>query len=222
MLSFLRAGGHAAALLVVGILFSAPSHAAEAQAISVTTAVAPSSTIPVMPALPAAPTEIPSSSGAIPAPAATPVADVAPALPIQPLSLEQRVGAFVNYGNQDAEQLCLAKAVYFEARSESLEGQLAVAEVVLNRAASGIYPPSICGVVTQRAQFSFIRAGRFPRVDTGSDCWHKALAIADVAQKKLIRQIAPNVLWYHASYVAPTWRRNLTRFVRIGMHIFYS
>lgn len=130
--------------------------------------------------------------------------------------------SFVDYGNQDEEELCLAKAVYFEARGESLEGQLAVAEVVLNRAASGKYPPTICSVVTQPAQFSFIRRGRFPKVDTNDDCWRKALAIADIARKNLADQVAPNVLWYHATYVAPSWGRRLTRVAQIGTHIFYS
>jgi spore germination cell wall hydrolase CwlJ-like protein len=141
---------------------------------------------------------------------------------LAPRPLREMVMAFVDYGNQDAEQLCLAKAVYFEARSESLEGQLAVAEVVLNRAASGIYPPTLCAVVTQHAQFSFVHAGRLPDPDTSSDCWHKALAVAEIASKRLVRQVAPNVLWYHATYVSPSWGRAKTRFGQIGAHIFYS
>ena len=140
----------------------------------------------------------------------------------KPRPLQDLVVAFVDYGNQDAEQLCLAKAVYFEARSESLEGQLAVAEVVLNRARSGVYPSSICGVVTQHAQFSFIRAGRFPAPNTASDAWHRALAIAEIASKHLATEVAPNVLWYHADYVAPAWGRQRTRVAQIGAHIFYS
>src|SRR4051812_32955906 len=136
--------------------------------------------------------------------------------------LKDLVLSFVDFGNQDAEQLCLAKAVYFEARSESLEGQLAVAEVVLNRARSGVYPPSLCGVVTQHAQFSFIRAGRFPAPNLASDAWHRALAIAEIASKHLATEVAPNVLWYHADYVAPAWGRQRTRVAQIGAHIFYS
>ncbi|MBV8685673.1 MAG: cell wall hydrolase [Alphaproteobacteria bacterium] len=139
-----------------------------------------------------------------------------------PRPLRDMVVSFVDYGNYDAEQLCLAKAVYFEARSESLEGQLAVAEVVLNRAASGRYPPTVCAVVTQHAQFSFIRAGRFPTPDTSSEGWHKALAIADIAAKRLASQVGRDVLWYHATYVAPAWGRQRTRAAQIGTHIFYS
>ncbi|MEA3033646.1 MAG: hypothetical protein QOH86_1662, partial [Sphingomonadales bacterium] len=149
-------------------------------------------------------------------------AAAAQAAPTGARPLKDLVLSFVDYGNQDAEQLCLAKAIYFEARSESLEGQLAVAEVVLNRARSGVYPPSICGVVTQHAQFSFIRAGRFPAPNTASDAWHRALAIAEIAGKHLATEVAPNVLWYHANYVAPAWGRQRTRVVQIGAHIFYS
>jgi spore germination cell wall hydrolase CwlJ-like protein len=139
-----------------------------------------------------------------------------------PRPLHDLVISFVDYGNQDSEEQCLAKAVYFEARGEGLEGQLAVAEVVLNRAASGLYPATICAVVTQKAQFSFVRAGRFPPVDATSECWHKALAIADIARRHLAAEIGRDVLWYHADYVAPGWGRLHTRVAQIGQHIFYS
>jgi spore germination cell wall hydrolase CwlJ-like protein len=125
-------------------------------------------------------------------------------------------------GTSDEESACLAKAVYFEARGESLEGQLAVAQVILNRAKSGIYPDSICKVVTQKSQFSFIRRGRFPAVDESSDCWRKANAIAYIARNDLAQSIASDVLWYHANYVSPPWRRSLKAVARIGAHIFYS
>src|SRR5438105_10545342 len=75
----------------------------------------------------------------------------------------------------DEQGNCLATAVYFEARGESLEGQLAVARVVMNRAAAaGRYPPDYCGVVKQHAQFSFVRHGQFPRSDTASAAWTRA------------------------------------------------
>lgn len=122
----------------------------------------------------------------------------------------------------DEESACLAKAVYFEARGETLEGQLAVAKVILNRARSGIYPDSICKVVMQKSQFSFIRRGRFPAVNESSDCWRKANAIAYIARNNLAQSIPSNVLWYHASYVSPPRRRSLTAVARIGAHIFYS
>jgi hypothetical protein len=138
------------------------------------------------------------------------------------LSLNSRVIGFVDYGNQDEQEQCLATAVFFEARGETLEGQLAVAQVILNRTKSGRYPPTICGTVLQPAQFSFVRGGRLPSVDRKDDCWHKALAIADIALKSEADALPANVLWYHASYVDPRWNRAMTRTVQIGSHIFYS
>lgn len=137
-------------------------------------------------------------------------------------ALAELVGAYGSAQTPDVEQECLAGAVYFEARSEPLQGQLAVADVVINRASSGRYPTTICAVVTQRAQFSFIRNGRFPEADRSSEAWRRAVAIARIARERLANQVAPNVLWYHADYVAPVWRRNLTRVSKIGAHIFYS
>ena len=121
----------------------------------------------------------------------------------------------------DPERECLAGAVYFEAQGEPIEGQLAVAEVVLNRAASGEYPSSICDVVTQPAQFSFVRDGRFPAIDRGSDAWRKAVAVAHIAAENLADTLSSDVLWYHADYVAPSWGRRLGRVTQIGAHIFY-
>jgi spore germination cell wall hydrolase CwlJ-like protein len=121
----------------------------------------------------------------------------------------------------DAEATCLATAVYFESMGESLEGQLAVAQVVINRAKSGQYPTSLCGVVKQKAQFSFVRAGQFPRVDAGGEAWRKAQAIARIATAKMAEVIPGDVLWYHADYVAPSWGRRLARVDKIGAHIFY-
>lgn len=116
---------------------------------------------------------------------------------------------------------CLATAVYFEARGESLEGQLAVARVVMNRAASGRYPSSWCATVKQPWQFSFVRNGQFPSVDSNCDAWRKAQAIARLAMSNAIPSVSNDVLWYHANYVAPSWGRRLTRVSQIGTHIFY-
>lgn len=141
-----------------------------------------------------------------------------------PRTLDELVVAFAGTEISDAEQECLAGAVYFEARSEPIEGQLAVARVVLNRAASGRYPPRICDVVTQPSQFSFIRGGKFPKVNRNSEAWRKAVAISHIALAKLAAaiEIPSNVLWYHASYVSPSWGKRLKRQARIGLHIFYS
>jgi len=121
----------------------------------------------------------------------------------------------------DEQANCLATAVYFEARGETLEGQLAVARVVMNRAASGKYPPSWCGTVKQPWQFSFVRNGQFPRIDNESEAWRKAQAITRLAMANVVPTLSEDVLWYHANYVAPSWGRRLTRVQQIGTHIFY-
>jgi spore germination cell wall hydrolase CwlJ-like protein len=151
--------------------------------------------------------------------------DDAAATPIAPdpgpRSLDEQVADQAAADPAGADEECLASAVYFEARGESLEGQLAVAEVVLNRAASGRYPASLCGVVRQPAQFSFVRAGQMPRADRGSDAWRRAVAIARIAQAGARRMLPQTVLWYHANYVSPSWGRRLAMTGRIGSHVFY-
>jgi len=121
----------------------------------------------------------------------------------------------------DTEGNCLATAVYFESMGEPLEGQLAVAQVVMNRAQSGRYPTSWCAVVKQKAQFSFVRSGRFPRIDPACQAWRKAQAIARIAAARMAEVLPADVLWYHADYVAPGWGRRLARVEKIGAHIFY-
>ncbi|HEX8480763.1 MAG TPA: cell wall hydrolase [Allosphingosinicella sp.] len=151
----------------------------------------------------------------------TPAPEAPVAAPV-PGSLADLVISLADTQTADREQECLANAVYFEARSEPIEGQLAVAEVVLNRAASGRYPTDLCAVITQKAQFSFIQRGRFPRADRGSQAWKKAVAISRIARQKLAGSLPSSVLWYHATYVSPSWGKRLTRQTQIGLHIFYS
>jgi spore germination cell wall hydrolase CwlJ-like protein len=121
----------------------------------------------------------------------------------------------------DDQSNCLATAVYFEARGESVDGQLAVARVVMNRAASGRYPPDWCGVVKQHAQFSFVRHGEFPTIDTASTAWARAQGVARLAVANVVPSLENDVLWYHADYVAPTWGHRLSVVEKIGAHIFY-
>jgi N-acetylmuramoyl-L-alanine amidase len=123
----------------------------------------------------------------------------------------------------DEQANCLATAVYFEARGESVEGQLAVARVVMNRAGSGKYPPDWCSVMKQPWQFSFVnpRTGQYPAVDTGSAAWARAQGVARLAMANVVPSVEPDVLWYHANYVAPSWGRRLNMVERIGAHIFY-
>jgi N-acetylmuramoyl-L-alanine amidase len=119
----------------------------------------------------------------------------------------------------DSEEKCLASAIFYEARSESFEGQLAVAQVILNRVESGRFARSICGVVLQSGQFSFVRGGTIPAISKGSTDWREALAIARIAQAKLHRSGANDALFFHATHVSPKWR--LSRVASIGNHVFY-
>lgn len=138
-------------------------------------------------------------------------------------SLDDLVTRFAAAETTNGEQTCLANAVYFEARGESLRGQLAVAEVVLNRAASGRFPATLCGVVAQPAQFSFVHHGRIPQADRASEAWHRAVAIARIALQNVApRELPQSCLWYHAQYVSPGWGHRLAQTARIGLHIFYS
>ena len=123
----------------------------------------------------------------------------------------------------DEQAHCIAVAVYHEARGESLEGQLAVARVIMNRAASGKYPATWCGTVKQPWQFSFVnpRTGAYPSVNEASAAWRKAQAITRLAISNAVPSLANDVLWYHADYVAPSWGRRLSRVQKIGTHIFY-
>ena len=123
----------------------------------------------------------------------------------------------------DEQANCIAVAVYHEARGESVEGQLAVARVIMNRAASGKYPSSWCGTVKQPWQFSFVnpRTGHIPFVDEASASWRKALGVTRLAVANAVPTLSNDVLWYHADYVAPSWGRRLSMVQKIGTHIFY-
>jgi hypothetical protein len=123
----------------------------------------------------------------------------------------------------DEQAHCIAVAVYHEARGESLEGQMAVARVIMNRAASGKYPTTWCKVVKQPWQFSFVnpRTGDYPAVDMGSRSWEKALGVTRLAINNAVTTVPTDVLWYHADYVAPSWGRRLAMVQKIGTHIFY-
>ncbi len=139
------------------------------------------------------------------------------AAPVRPLSALVEEHSATKTG--DSEMDCLAGAIYFESKGEPLAGQLAVAEVIINRAKSGRYPASLCGVVKQRGQFSFIRAGRFPAFSRDNAHWRKAVAIAHIAIKDLADSPAPKALAFHATRVSPRWR--MKRVARVGNHVFY-
>jgi len=140
---------------------------------------------------------------------------------VEAASLQQLIGDMPLEIELSADLRCLAEAVYFEARGEPIEGQLAVAEVIINRAASSLYPDSYCGVVTQPAQFSFVRKGRIPPVNEASAAWARAKAVAQIAHEDLWESQAGDALYFHARYVKPGWARSKVQLAQIDTHIFY-
>jgi hypothetical protein len=125
-------------------------------------------------------------------------------------------------GNQDWE--CLAKAVYFEARGETVKGQFAVAEVILNRVESPRYPKSVCAVVHQGGrggcQFSFTCDGRSDRIREKA-AFVKAGKIARLMLDGAPRQLTDGATHFHAKHVRPRWAYRFPRTASIGRHLFY-
>jgi hypothetical protein len=128
-------------------------------------------------------------------------------------------------GGDDAT--CLTQAVYYEAGYEPLEGQEAVAQVVLNRARGGRYPSNVCGVVFQRTgqlrtcQFTFACDGAMKR-PIQLTAWLRAQAVATKALQGFVFEPAKDATHYHADYVAPNWSFSLRKIGQIGRHVFYQ
>jgi spore germination cell wall hydrolase CwlJ-like protein len=137
---------------------------------------------------------------------------------IEYASLSAAVAAQDSGLDTDRELECLADAVYYESKGEPLEGQLAVAHVILTRAASGRFGASVCGVVAQPGQFSFVRHGKVPTPGNSAQ-WRQAVAVAKVAQNDLWDNPAPQALYFHARRIHASWR--MTKVAALGNHIFY-
>jgi spore germination cell wall hydrolase CwlJ-like protein len=139
--------------------------------------------------------------------------------PFQPASL--RVAA-----KNSVEQHCMAEAIYYEARSESRQGQLAVAEVVSNRVRSGLYPNTVCGVVYQGSerstgcQFSFTCDGSMKKRPRGA-AWREANAISAQVLMGMVRPVTNRATHYHTTAIDPYWSASLVETTRIGAHVFY-
>lgn len=144
------------------------------------------------------------------------------------LDLENLVWALdvIDGGELSAEGQCLAKAVYFEARGEAVDGQLAVAQVILNRVKSPKFPDTICGVVYQnethkhRCQFSFACDGVSDTPFEG-EAWETAKRVSLVALSGRWEDITFGAKNYHAVYVRPAWSDSLVETGQHGRHIFY-
>jgi spore germination cell wall hydrolase CwlJ-like protein len=118
----------------------------------------------------------------------------------------------------DEELQCMAGAIYFEAKGEPLSGQLAVAEVILNRSKSGRFPKTVCSVVKQPGQFSFVRGGRVPTIAQNKQ-YRTALAVARVALADAWDSPASGAMYFHARGAAASWHRE--QVAAIGNHVFF-
>ena len=181
-------------------------------------------------AAPVAPVAEPPAATAAPAADRPPVqlpklAEVPLPRPRPPLTPAQELGL---EGKERAKaENCLARAIYFEARNEPVRGQIAVAQVVLNRVFSPYYPDTICGVVYQNAhrhlscQFTFACDG-IPDIVREKGPWQRAQKIAKQAldAQVWLTDVAKST-HYHATYVRPNWIREMKRMVKHGQHIFY-
>lgn len=124
------------------------------------------------------------------------------------------------------EHRCLAQAIYYEARGESQRGQVAVAEVVMNRVRSSAYPNSICEVVYQGStrvtgcQFTFTCDGSLNQRPRGRG-WERAQRTATAMMLGYHRPITQNATHYHTHAVNPVWNSGLVETTNIGSHVFY-
>jgi len=119
----------------------------------------------------------------------------------------------------DAETLCMAKVVHHEAGNQSRDGQLAVAQTIVNRVESGRFADSVCGVVHQRNQY-FDTTRYHP--DRDSAQWQTAVAVAFEALSGKAHTVVPGALFFRAAYAAPTnFFKNRTRIAALGDHVFY-
>ena len=167
-------------------------------------------------AQPSTPEPLPLPAAEQPQPAEPLAANPAPSSAV---SLASLVSGQPQSADLPRELNCLAGAIYFESKGESLSGQLAVGRVIVARSKSGRFPNSYCGVVFQPSQFSFVRGGGMPAIARGSRQWRNAVAIAQIAHAGSWRSPVEGALFFHAAYVAPAW--HLARVGRIENHIFY-
>ncbi|MGH6871026.1 MAG: cell wall hydrolase [Rhizomicrobium sp.] len=119
-----------------------------------------------------------------------------------------------------AEQNCLAEAMYFEARGDGSRGEEAVAEVIFNRMRNPNYPGTICGVVHQGCQFSYVCGGAHRVREAGAWASARMLAAEIMAGYRPLGDMTGGATSYHADYVDPGWG-GMVETGRVGNHIFY-
>lgn len=154
------------------------------------------------------------------------LADEAEAMILSLATLPGRAENRMKRPDADTELACLTEAIYFEARGESINGQIAVAEVILNRVESPIFPDTICDVIQQGAerlhkcQFSYKCDGE-PEYMTERKATKRAADVAILIMKGERREISGRATHYHADYVDPFWASKLLKTATIGTHMFY-
>ena len=214
-----KASVAAVAFTLVATLFSADGSGAAAKASAQAAQLQPTRMIsqPVVQPLPAG-QDVQQDEVAAPAAddaASADFSDDAPAA----TTLAALVSAQGQPGEMSRELNCLAGAIYFESKGESLEGQLAVGRVIVARTKSGRFPTSYCGVVFQPSQFSFVRGHAMPGINKNSQDWREAVAVAEIADRGAWQSPVEGATSFHAASVSPNWR--LKRVARVGNHIFY-
>ncbi|MCU9840011.1 cell wall hydrolase [Ruegeria sp. WL0004] len=129
---------------------------------------------------------------------------------------------------QGGEQwACLAEALYFEARGETVKGQFAVAEVILNRVQSERFPDTPCGVIKQgtgrkyQCQFTYTCDGR-KDVIAEKAAYERVAKVARLALDGVSEELTGGATYYHTTAVRPSWSRRFTQTAKIGVHVFYS
>jgi spore germination cell wall hydrolase CwlJ-like protein len=122
---------------------------------------------------------------------------------------------------EQVERFCLTQALYFEARGEGEMGQLAVADVILQRTRSKSHPDTICEVVYQPYQFSFVHDGSMLR-EIDMDSWNRADDLSSrIMRGEVDTSLTGRALFYHAKHVRPVWADAMIKTTEIGNHIFY-
>jgi spore germination cell wall hydrolase CwlJ-like protein len=139
----------------------------------------------------------------------------------QQAPIEQQEQAQAEQVDQ-AEINCLGQALYYEARGEGIKGQEAVAEVILQRAKSGRHPDTVCGVVHEPHQFSYLYDGSLKR-KRDEKAWKAANDLAErIIRGEIVTNYTRSAMFYHATYVRPRWASAMTRSAQVGNHVFYQ
>ena len=122
---------------------------------------------------------------------------------------------------QHVERYCLTQALYYEARGEGEMGQLAVADVILQRKLSKYHPKTICEVVYQPYQFSFVHDGSMLR-EIDVEAWNRADDLSErILSGRVTTGLTGHALFYHAKHVRPVWADAMVKTTEIGNHVFY-